>query len=124
MTNDSKSSKQDQSNDLQILSSLLIKERSVESSTKIKDILASDNDLQEKIKLIRILDNELKKGSESPENHSSPAKKPAPEKPDSDETEKESESPAYLSQHKKKHVPVKPDSDFVVDSIFSIIYLS
>jgi len=89
-TNDLKAGDDPQSNDLQILSSLLIKERPAESSAKIKEILASENILKEKIRLILDIDDELKK---------------------------DPESQAYLSRPRKQSVPSAPGSDYVVDSI-------
>ena len=129
MANDSISSEQEKNDDLQILSTLLIKKRPPEKSEIVKGILASDNDLQEKIRLISAVDDEIKrsieeqlKQSQHPEK-SVPQKivseKSAPEKPVSNKSEKDPPPPAYLSRLPKKPVKKTQDSDYVVDSIAS-----
>ncbi len=80
MTDDSGSSEQNQSGDLEILSSLLLKERLAENSENIKGILSSDKNLHDKITLIKDLDKKSKNKRTAPASLSHLQKKTLPEK--------------------------------------------
>lgn len=103
------SHEQKQNNDLLILSSLLVKERPVEISGKVKEILGSQLELKEKIRLIKELDKISDKTTESP--------RPDTETLSSEKPQEKEESSDYISRPKQTTVPKENASAFVIDAI-------
>lgn len=120
------STENEHGDDLHILSSLLVKERSDELSEQVKIILASELKLKEKIKKISDLDREEEQKAAAQENRKPPSEETVkPVKNDkkadvqNEESEEKAESQGYLSKPKRKAVPQKPASDYVIDTLSS-----